>query len=229
MASSVVKHFFLPIAGAQTFSLPHKMAPNKPTQRCTPHGRANAWNEKYKHPKCLKHQVSEALRLPHVWPHDVTGPIRSLERARNNTSEGSHLPWIMPMDCHKDPGKKNNMIAHVSLSESARPTTQINISRPFNIFKGIQTWHLLWHPLPKRPYGFHCGQLQKVAVTKQIFEQETSKCRLHGGYSSPRIRMYTLVQECQATRSRGKTWDAVEINVDYFSKVERMHQTHQTM
>lgn len=106
MASSVVKHFFLPIAGAQTFSLPHKMAPNKPTQRCTPHGRANAWNEKYKHPKCLKHQVSEALRLPHVWPHDVTGPIRSLERARNNTSEGSHLPWIMPMDCHKDPGKK---------------------------------------------------------------------------------------------------------------------------
>lgn len=95
---------------------------------------------------------------------DVTGPIRSVERARNNTSEASHLPWIMPMDCHKDPGK--NMIAHVSLSGSARPTTQINISRLFNIFKGIQKWHLLWHPLPKRPSGFHCGQLQKVAVTR---------------------------------------------------------------
>ena len=206
------------------------MAPNKPTQRCTPHGRANAWNEKYKHPKCLKHQVSEALRLPHVWPHDVNRPnpifrTRAKQHIRRVALAVDYAYGLS----QKIRAKKNNMIAHVSLSESARPTTQINISRPLIFSKVFKHDICCDIPYQNGHTVFVADSCKKVAVTKQIFEQETSKCRLHGGYSSPRIRMYTLVQECQATRSRGKTWDAVEINVDYFRKVERMHQTHQTM
>ena len=123
LANSVVKHFSFQLQGHKPFRCQYKMAPNKPTQRCTPHGRANATSEKYKHPKCPKHQVSEALRLPHVWPHDVTGPIRSSERTQNNIRSvalavdnaygfGQKKPWLRTSHCQKVPGPPHRSTFH---------------------------------------------------------------------------------------------------------------------